>query len=122
MTFHNINNNQSNMTGRFGSGHARNVRENRPAAQGRGINLKNLQISNLGNITAERWVDIICISIISIFLISVFINWNAFLDLFFVSVLFPIISVGAKLLGTLIGIGAVIGYIYAKIRRPRRWY
>lgn len=122
MTFHNINENRPNMTGRFGSGQVRNVNPTRRNPQKRRWSLKNIQMPRFGELDAERWVDIICISIISVFLISVFLNWNAFLDSFFVNVLFPIISVGAKLLGAVVGIGAVVGVIYAKLRHPRRWY
>ena len=122
MTFHNINENRPSMTGRFGSGQVRNINPTGSNTQKRRWSLKNIQMPRLGELDAERWVDIICISIISVFLISVFLNWNAFLDSFFVNVLFPIISVGAKLLGVVVGIGAVVGVIYAKLRRPRRWY
>ena len=122
MTFHNINENRPNMTGRFGSRQVRNINPTGRNTQKHRWSLKNVQTPRFGELDAERWVDIICISIISVFLISVFLNWNAFLDSFFVNVLFPIISVGAKLLGAVVGIGAVVGVIYAKLRRPRRWY
>ena len=72
MTFHNI-------TGCFGSGQARNVNRN---TQNRRRNLKNIQMPRFGELTAERWVDIICMSIISVFVVSVFLNWNTFLDFF----------------------------------------
>ena len=122
MTFHNINENRPDITGHFGSGQVRNFNPDRRRTPDRSRSVKNIRLPKFSELTVERWVDIICISIILIFLVSVFLNWNYFLDSFFINVLFPIISVGAKLLGAIVGIGAVVGVIYAKLRRPKRWY
>lgn len=122
MAFRYIDEERSKMTGHFGSGQARTTRSDRGVNQKKQRNTTNTQKLNLRNITLERWIDIICTSLIFIFLISVILNWNAFLDIMFVKVLFPIISVGAKLLGIIASIGGVFGYIYAKLRRPRRWF
>lgn len=132
MTFHNINNQNNiipinnpvreNMSGRFGNRQNRSVRSGNPPVQRRQRNVTNFAFPRFNNISAERWVDIICISLISIFMITVFANWNAFLDSLFFSVLFPIISAGGKILLFLGIIAAVIGCVYARIRRPRRWY
>ena len=132
MTFHNINNQNNvlplnnpvreNMSGRFGNKQNRSIRSGNPHVQRRQREVINFSFPKFNNISAERWVDIICVSLISIFMITVFVNWNAFLDGLFFSVLFPIISAGGKILLFLGVIGAVIGYIYARARRPRRWY
>lgn len=122
MAFRYIGEERSKMTGHFGSGQARTVHTDRGVNQKKQRNSTNTQNLNLRNITLERWIDIICMTLIFIFSISVLLNWNAFLDTMFVKVLFPIISVGAKLLGIIAGIGGVFGYIYAKLRRPRRWF
>lgn len=118
MTFHNINENRHDITGHFGSGQARNVRQDRQSIQRKA----SWNIPKFNCITAERWVDIICISLIFVFLLSALLDWNNFLDLLFISVLFPVISVGAKLLGIITGIAAVFGFIYVKLRGPRRWH
>lgn len=121
MTFYNINENHSNMVGRFGSRQSHNVRRNIPNIRTRKRILKNIQIPRVGHISVVGWIDIICISIISIFLICVILNWDAFLDLFFLNVLFPFISTGTAIIGGVLGIGAAIGFIYIRLRRPRRW-
>ena len=124
MTFHSLNEsheNRPNVSGHFGVGVGRNIRESRQNAEKPIWTFRKIQIPKLGNISGERLVDIICISLISVFLLSVFINWNAFLDALYFSVLFPIVFVGAKLLGIIAGLGAVGGYIYARFHRPRRW-
>lgn len=74
-----------------------------------------------GGISAERWVDIVCIPLISIFLIFLFLNWNAILDIMFVYILFPVITFFARLLLIVAGVGSVIGFLYARIVRPHRW-
>lgn len=121
MELYDSNDTHSDMTGHYGSGHSRNITPPNRNTQRR-RHMGGLRTSAIGNLTAERWVDIICLSLISIFLISVFLNWNAFLDALFTNILFPIIFVGAKILSIVAGIGAFLGLIHAKFRRPRRWF
>ena len=75
-------------------------------------------------ISPENWVDIICCTLIVIFLIVVACNWQEFSEWLFKSILFPIIDIGAKVVAFVTTIAAVIGAIVLKFRRKRRrrWF
>lgn len=74
------------------------------------------------NITPERWVDIICGSVIGIFLIAVLCTWSSFSELLFQNILFPVIYVGSKILALISVVGAGIGALCLKFRRRRRYW
>ena len=73
-------------------------------------------------LSLENWVDIICCTIIGGILIAVFCNWELVMNTLFMSFLFPIIKILAKILGIVAGVLCVGGVITARLRRRRRWY
>lgn len=79
-------------------------------------------IEKIRNLSPENWVDIVCCTIISGILIAVFCNWEFVMNTLFMSFLFPIIKVLAKILGVAAGVLCVGGVISARAYRHRRWY
>lgn len=77
----------------------------------------------LQRISPENWVDIICCTLILIFVIVVACNWQVFSDWLFHTILFPVISIGSKLLALVASIAAAVGAIGLWFRRKRRrWW
>lgn len=74
------------------------------------------------NLSPENWVDIVCCTIIGGILIAVFCNWELIISTLFMSFLFPIIKIFAKILGVVAGVLCVGGVITARLYRRRRWY
>ena len=72
-----------------------------------------------GRISPERWVDIICCSIIGIALIVVAICWQSVMDGLFYGFMLPILKAFAKLLAVLCGALCIGGFIRAKLFRRR---
>lgn len=112
-----------NIPGAFGSN--QNRKQNDPTAGTpnrsngrRGIHRGNFE---LRSISPERWVDIICISFIAVFLIVVICTWSSFSEALFENILFPVIYIGSKIVALITAIGAGIGVLYAKFRRRRYW-
>ena len=102
-----FNNQRNNNSGNYQPGTSRNTRR---------INFSPSDIS------PENWVDIICIGLMLIFIISIICNWRVFSDGLFINVLFPIISVGAKIGAIAAGIASAVGAIYLRFSRRRRWW
>lgn len=76
---------------------------------------------NLSEISPERWVDIICLTLIVVFLIAVACTWTAFSEALFAYILFPIIYIGSRIVALVAAIGAGIGLLRAGFRRRRYW-
>lgn len=74
------------------------------------------------HLSPENWVDIVCCTIIGGILIAVFCNWELVMNTLFISFLFPIIKIFAKILGVAAGVLCVGGVITARLYRRRRWY
>lgn len=86
-------------------------------------NRQSLSISErIRNLSPENWVDIVCCTIIGGILIAVFCNWEFVMNTLFMSFLFPIIKVLAKILGVATGVLCVGGVLSARACRHRRWY
>lgn len=86
----------------------------------------NRQNSNftekIKHLSPENWVDIVCCTIIGGVLIAVFCNWELVINALFMSFIFPIIKIFAKILGVAAGVLCVGGVISARLYRRRRWY
>lgn len=78
--------------------------------------------TDLRRIRPERWVDIICGSLIVAFLIAVLCTWSAFSRVLFENLLFPIIYIGSKIVtyGTMAAV--CIGGFFGKIKRRFHWW
>lgn len=74
------------------------------------------------NLSPENWADIVCCTIIGGILIVVFCNWEFVMNTLFMSFLFPIIKIFAKILGVAAGVLCVGGVISTRLHRRRRWY
>lgn len=86
-------------------------------------NRRNLNFTEkLRHLSPENWVDIVCCTIIGGIFIAVFCNWEFVMNTLFMSFLFPIIKVFAKILGVAAGVFCVGGVIIARLHRRRRWY
>ena len=112
-----------NMPGAFGSdiNRERNNRQ-QPAderSEGRRFSLPfNV---DLRHISPERWVDIVCGTIIGLFFFSVLISWSDFSDALFENLLFPIIYIGSKIVAYGTAATVCIGGLLGKLRRRRFW-
>lgn len=72
------------------------------------------------SISPENWIDIVCCSLILIFLIVVICTWSSFSAALFQNVLFPIIYIGSRIVA-FVGIAiAAIGALALTIRRKLR--
>lgn len=74
------------------------------------------------NLSPENWADIVCCTIIGGILIVMFCNWEFVMNTLFMSFLFPIIKIFAKILGVAAGVLCVGGVISTRLHRRRRWY
>ncbi len=101
---------EERVTGTFGSESVMRQRRDAPASH-RG-----------GGLEAERVVDIICISVIAVVIGLIAFNWDCFLEGLFVTVLFPVIVLGAQLIGIVLVIALAIGFIALMLNRPGRRY
>jgi len=86
-------------------------------------NRRNLNFAEkIKNLSPEKRADIVFCTIIGCILIVVFCNWELVMHTLFMSFLFPIIKVLAKILGIAAGVLCVGGVISARAYRRRRWY
>ena len=78
----------------------------------------------LSEITPETWVDIVCCTFIAVFLIVIACNWAKFSEWLFLSILFPIIDIGAKivLFVAIVAIIVVAILLWFRSRTRRRWW
>lgn len=111
-----------NMPGAFGSDINRE-RNNRhqPSGKQRRTRFRLPFDIDLRRISPERWVDIVCGTIIGIFLISVLFTWSDFSDALFEKLLFPVVYVGSKIVTYTTVAAACIGSVFGKFRRRRFW-
>lgn len=111
-----------NMPGTFGSD---SNRENTGSNNTRGRrNSSPAYMRNNGGISElspERIVDIVCLSVIGLFLLIVACTWTEFSNALFEFVLFPIINIGSKIVAGIAAIGTGIGLLCARFGRRRRW-
>lgn len=111
--------NFDNLSGSYGN----DIPQENNNSQISNSNRRNLNLSEkLNHLSPENWVDIVCCTIIGGILIAVFCNWEFVMHNLFMSFLFPIIKVLAKILGIAAGILCVGGVITARLHRRRRWY
>ncbi len=75
----------------------------------------------IGELSPERIVDIVCLSVIGLFLLIVACTWTEFSNALFENVLFPIIYVGSRIVAGITAIGTGIGLLCARFGRRRRW-
>lgn len=108
-----------NLPGAFGND-IPNESNNSQISNGNRLNLNFAE--KLRHLSLENWVDIVCCTIIGGILIAVFCNWEFVMNTLFVSFLFPIIKIFAKILGVAAGVFCVGGVISARLHRRRRWY
>lgn len=101
-----------NMPGAFGSNNNRNNIDRNNTARNRG---------NVSGLSPERIVDIVCLSVIGLFLLIVVCTWPDFSSALFEFVLFPIINIGSKIVAAIAAIGTGIGLLCARFGRRRRW-
>ncbi len=110
--------NFDNLPGAFGNDIPTEDNGQASVNDGRGHNITE----KLRNLSPENWVDIVCCTIIGAILIAVFCNWELVMSTFFMSILFPVIKVLAKILGIVAGVLCAGGLVTARIGRRRRWY
>ncbi len=111
--------NFDNLTGSFGNDtHQDNNKNQKYNSNRRSLNLSE----KLKHLSPGNWADIVCCTIIGGILIAVFCNWEFVMYTLFMSFLFPIIKVLAKILGIAAGVLCVGGVISARAYRHRRWY
>lgn len=107
-----------NIPGSFGSNNTAEInRANTNNSSRRNI-FSNI---NFRLISPERWVDIVCCSLIAVFLITVICIWPSFSEALFENILFPIIYVGSKIVALIAAIGAGTAALFARFRRRRYW-
>ncbi len=108
-----------NIPGSFGSNNAaESNRAGRSSSNGHNI-LSNV---NFRLISPERWVDIVCCSLLAVFLITVICVWPSFSEALFENILFPIVYVGSKIVALITAVGAGIAALFARLRRRRYWW
>lgn len=73
-------------------------------------------------ISAERWVDIVCCTLIAAFVVAVICNWEKFSLWLFKYVLFPVIEFGSGIFFVLLLIALCVGGLFLLFRRRRRWF
>lgn len=116
---------ENNGPGSFGTNQGRVVIDEPQPRKPRQIGGRTNRTGNLGdalsNISGERWVDIICLSIIGVFLLVVAINWQAFSSALFHNFLFPIIVFGAKALAAIAVVMIIVAVISGWFRRRFWW-
>lgn len=112
----------SNDSGFFGSENFRkNIQNNRRNNSSRRMPRRGINLGRLSELEPERWVDIICISLISVFLIVVACTWPTFSEALFTHILFPVIYIGSRIVAAVTALGAGIGLLCARFRRRRYW-
>lgn len=111
-----------NMPGAFGSNNNRdiirtpNTTRNHNSPHGFARNR-----CNVSGLNPERIVDIVCLTVIGLFLLIVICTWSGFSSALFEFVLFPIINIGSKIVATVAAIGTGIGILCARLSRRRYW-
>lgn len=111
--------NFDNLPGAFGN----NTPRENSNSQISGSNRRSLNLAEkIRHLSLENWIDIVCCTIIGGILIAVFCNWEFVMNTLFMSFLFPIIKVLAKILGIAAGVLCVGGVMSARVCRRRRWY
>ena len=113
-----------NDSGFFGSEDFRqqNNQNNRRKSNSKINPRRKVNLGRLSELEAERWVDIICLSLIGIFLIVVACTWQSFSYALFTHVLFPVIYVGSRIVAAVAAIGTGIGLLCVRFRRRRYWW
>lgn len=113
--------------GTFGSNENRRIitdpknrQERRECGTSGGSFLSDLRY-RAGNLTPERWVDIVFGLLFLVSGIAIACNWKGFSDGLFYNILFPIIYVGGKILLIVVVIAIIIGSISFRYRRRRYW-
>lgn len=76
---------------------------------------------NAVNLSPERITDIVCLSLIGLFLLTVVCLWQDFSTALFETFLFPIINIGSKIVAAIAAIGTGIGLLFARFGRRRYW-
>lgn len=108
-----------NLPGAFGN----DTPQENNNSQTSGCNRQNSSFAEkLRHLSPENWVDIVCCTIIGGILIAVFCNWELVMNTLFMSLLFPIIKIFAKILGVATGVLCVGSVITARLHGRRRWY
>ncbi len=111
-----------NMPGVFGSNNNRNNADRNNTARNRNDLTDFTMIRrNISELSPERIVDIVCLSVIGLFLLIVVCTWPSFSSALFEFVLFPIINIGSKIVAAIAAIGTGIGILCARFGRRRRW-
>lgn len=108
-----------NMPGGFGSNNNRNNLTNNTARNRN--SLTDFTRNRANRLSPERIVDIVCLSLIGLFLLIVACSWHDFSSALFEFVLFPIINIGAKIVAALALIGTGIGVLCVRFGRRRYW-
>ena len=108
--------------GSFGSNNNRNL-PNIPSFDNDGtdrrMQLRNLR-EHMRTLSPERWVDIVCGSILVVLGVVIACTWTGFMDGLFFNVLFPVIYVGGKILAIVVVIAVILWLISLRFRR-RYW-
>ena len=110
--------------GFFGSDNFRenNIHNNRRNNSKERTHRHKLNPGRLSELSPERWVDIICLTLIGIFLIVVACTWATFSETLFANILFPVIYIGSRIVALVAAIGTGIGLLFARFRRRRYWW
>ncbi len=117
----------SGSTGSFGSNANRGTRapQNTGKEKEERVRREKGSVSEfLEKISPENWVDIVCCTLIAVFLIAIACNWQEFSEWLFRGILFPVIYVGSRIVAFVTAVAAVIGafVLWLRSRRRRRWF
>lgn len=110
-----------NIPGAFGSNNNRGGLNGRPTGSNNNQLNPRRNHRNTAALSPERLVDIICLSVIGLFLLIVICLWPDFSSALFEYVLFPIINIGSKIVATIAAVGTGIGLLCARFGRRRYW-
>lgn len=110
-----------NMPGAFGSNNRDNIGKHNTTRNHNSPPGFTRNRCNVSGLSPERIVDIVCLSVIGLFLLVVICVWPGFSSVLFEFVLFPIINIGSKIVATIAAIGTGIGILCARFGRRRRW-
>ena len=111
-----------NMPGTFGSNNNRNnIDCNNPARNHNSMNDFTRNRGKVSGLSPEKIADIVCLSVIGLFLLIVIFTWPSFSSALFEFVLFPIINICSKIVAAIAAIGTGIGILCARFGRRRRW-
>ena len=111
----------NNISGSYGSNKNRGNSSAKKTSKGWGAGSGRIA-DMLQSLSPERWVDLICISSIVIFLIVVLCTWKSFSEALFINVLLPLIGVLSGIMTAVAVIGGIILYVSMKFRRGRYWW